>query len=237
MTVDELEALQDAPAGTAEQKFMLMLHERLLKVEEDRDEMAAQLRVCTARLDLLGAQEYDAPTNRFSDGRRIVWSIREPIDTAQVGASLGARPMAYNYWDAPVTLPVISVQLDQLSLLVPVARNGCHMRHLILPLVITVRRLLEALHTFYATPICEKDIEGRHADTDDKHLNRVRVMLREHGPESTLRPCWRDLLCSPDPMGDIRAYGPLFFGNGIVYYNGIHSNYERTKLTLTLRLG
>jgi hypothetical protein len=192
------------PAGTAEQQ--MMLHERVVKLEQQVDGQQAQLRDFLARLTLLETQTYQADKDNFSDGSFIDWFVWEPLSTVHVGGrGLGPRPMTDMYWNASVILPFIGgEQVSDLTMRVPVSRDQSAVRSIKLPRHgLTVRRLLETLHGFYATHITTADLADRDDEEpgDDPYLDDARDKLAKGEPL-----CWSiwALAASASPTRKLR---------------------------------
>jgi hypothetical protein len=80
MQPDTISQTLDHPQGTHEQKFALMLQERIIKLEQDMSEQKTLNETLvaglTARIAELEIQGYDAGTDRFTHGGMVDWFVR-----------------------------------------------------------------------------------------------------------------------------------------------------------------
>lgn len=235
----------DAASATAEQRFTLMLLRRVEALEAARTADEARLGALEARVARLERLTYDPLEDRFSDGACIDWFVCEPHDTAHAcHPAAPPEPLTPAHWDAPVLLPLVPCGLDpQLEVHVPVERFGDGTRVVSMPAHdLTVRRLLGALHAFYAAPLTAADVQGLDMDGSD-YAQDVAAALCEGQ-----RVTWADMLgVRPEPPGTgERRRGPLSC-SGRVRYEGLRmerpdhgqrpDHWQDQWGRLTLRLG
>ncbi len=217
--------------GTHQERFSLMLHERIVALERKVDEMEKAhahamdtIDDLTARTAGLECAAYDPDTNTFSDGSSLDWFVWEPVDTAHVLRAGACRPLPERYWAAPVTMVAVLDELDErvsfdTFVHAPVSRFGVQTRPIRIPrsdAPLTVRAFLAALHAFYDSPITEADLAGLDPQCD--YVQDARAALREGK-----RVTWVDCIGNKKYGGNAWKTGRRdpFLCCGLVRYEGV----------------
>ena len=109
--IPDVPDVPDIPDGAIQDRFALMLHERIVRLEVENASLARELR------ELRASAAARARTGRalpivalglrdcayVNDGGALVWAVDEPVDAARVFARDQApAPLSAAHWDAPV---------------------------------------------------------------------------------------------------------------------------------------
>lgn len=147
--------------ATVEQRFVLMLHDRIVSLEAECAGLGASLRAAEERLRRLELPPYDADYGRLTGPGEgsLDWSVREPVEAARVAtAAAGPVPLTPDQWDAPVHFPSTGcLPLEFVDVRAPFVHRTVRLRR-----GCTVRGMLEVLHALYAEEVDEEagDLDG-----------------------------------------------------------------------------
>ena len=187
---DALAAALDKPAGTAEQHFMLMMHERIERLEAKADEQAAALLAHEAIFAAADVKGYNASTNSFTDHMHITWDPRDPLDDAHGTWTwrLDTPHLNPSHWDAVVV--VVPWLYGSVELRMPVSKDGKLTRPMRLQVdtALTVRILLTRIREFYGAPITMDDLLDHDPSTCEYTFHAMESLRADE------RVTWRDVL-------------------------------------------
>lgn len=199
------------PVGTPAEKFLLMLHERIVALEGSNDAIKAQVEqhgeTISRLIELTKAdsdadecpdctKSYDAAADKFSDCLESIidWFIWEPVNSIHIMNQHGPPCLVpANYWSIPVILPR-SQGKTHVDLEMPVERWGSRGQHrtLSLPAQLDVLAFFTALHAFYDTPITSADLADHDPRSDESGVPYVSSALSRIAAGE--RVTWSDML-------------------------------------------
>lgn len=217
--------------GSASEKFMLMLHDRIIALEAKSDLQVAQISQLLQHVKNLRFKRYNALEEEFSDGSIIDWYIWEPVHSIHVARDGVLQLLDESHLTAVVTLPDTQHGDTHVNLLVPVSRHHNEHRSISMPVDVTVEQFFTAIHAFYATQITGDDIDPL-KETDYTLCASTKI---EQGGRVT----WADLLGDKDryPPGsgdaETKSRRCPFSCSGAVRYEGV----SQCGADLVLNLG
>lgn len=179
------------PLGTPAEKFMLMLHERVIALEQRNDMCVSVISSLQAQIEDLiteGTKTYDVMADLFSDYSKTDWYIWEPVDTIHVYTPM-LRPIRQMHLRAMLKFPSLKETDTHRDLFMPV-RNFGRGVPIRLPLVMTAFEFFTTVHDFYNIRITKADLR-EHQNSPE--LERALRDLREGR-----RVTWGDMLGTRD---------------------------------------
>lgn len=189
------------PEGSAAEKFMLMMHDRLLVLEEQacvlRQEVVEQ-KHDVALLMKENVKTYNASTNRFCDGSWIDWCVWEPVDLLMVRhTDRPCRFMTLSHLAAVVKMPHYHSDLAKThqELEVPVQRNSEKYNKITMPVDVNVGQFFAMLHDFYSDAITNGDM-CMHGTFGEINLVEIRTALGVIRESRTITT--NDIMCLRD---------------------------------------
>lgn len=204
--------------GSASEKFMLMMHDRIVALEARSDLHVAHISQLMQHVKELRSKRYNPIEEQFSDGALIDWYIWEPVRSMHVVKEGMLQLLDESHWKATVDLLTTRNDATHVQLSVPVSR--LYDEHLIIsmPASLTVEMFFTAIHAFYDTAITIADIEELRETG-----NTTRASLRISQGE---RVTWADLLGETrylPGVGDVETSTRRhpFSCSGLVRYEGV----------------
>lgn len=170
------------PEGTVAEKFMLMIHERIIGLEEQNFALRSELdetKQSVARLMEEDLKTYDASQNRFSDGSWIDWCVWEPIDFMLLcHANRPTRFLPPSYSTAMVKhLQGSEAEATATEMELPVERNNEKYHKIMMPVQLNVSEFFTKLHGFYQQAITHGDMSMHDGNFGEINLLDLRSAL------------------------------------------------------------